>query len=426
MSYGFPRRRFFTNLTLALLPTLVTLGIYLVTGPVCLGQAITFDLGDLVIFFGSSSWLDGQGVLYRDILSEYPLLANLIFGAVRVVSFGLLPLFNAFTAYCAVWFLASATVYAFILRQMQGRRFPAEAYWAILGPAAIHFTFLRYDIYPALFSFLALTALKDGKLDRGSLWLGLCIAVKGYALFLLPAFAVYVWRNHSLRQAARQLAIAVAPFLFSQLAIYAWAGREGVLGPFLFHLGRDFNGESIYDSIALVMETVGVSSAPFRAFVLASPLPKLIAGGTALAAAALRPKSFDNLVDSWLFAVSGFILSSVFISPQWLLWILPIACFSEHYRVHRIMAGLSYATFLYYPILAGLAAVTGPFVHSASMALVNVFRVALMVDIGRRSFATGGVPLKAALVGLALLLPSVGLAAAGTISDAKEEERNSY
>jgi len=372
------------TIPIALLPTLGALGVYLINGPICMGQGITFDLGDLVVFFGSSSWLDGQGILYRDILSEYPLLANLIFGTVRLLSFALLPLFNAFTSFTILWVLFSGAALATMIRFMKAGSFPREAFWAIVSPPTIHFALLRYDIYPALFCFLSLWDLKKDRLTRAALWLGLCIAVKGYALFVLPAFAVFLFQKKHPRETLRLLAIAVAPFLLSQVAIYLWAGLDGVLGPFQFQMGREFNGESLYDSVALILETLGASSQPFRDFILASPIPKLIAIGTSVGAALMRPKTFEELVDAWLFAVTGFILSSVFISPQWLLWMIPIACFSNRLSLHRLMAGLSYATFIYYPIAAGLAALTGPFIHSASMAVVNVFRVAILVDIARR------------------------------------------
>ena len=79
-------------------------------------------------------------------------------------------------------------------------------------------------------------------------------------------------------------------------------------------------------------------------------LPSLLTISFSIGAACLRPKSFDRLVDACLIAVVGFTVSTVFYSPQFCLWILAIASFSERQRILLLVYGLCLVTYFYFPV----------------------------------------------------------------------------
>src|SRR5262249_21768521 len=67
----------------------------------------------------------------------------------------------------------------------------------------------------------------------------------------------------------------------------------------------------------------------------------------ALAAGAMRPRSFEDLINAFLFALLGFVSFSAFYSPQYLLWILPLICFSSSIIMLISAVLLSWLTYLF-------------------------------------------------------------------------------
>ncbi|OAI47012.1 hypothetical protein AYO44_10425 [Planctomycetaceae bacterium SCGC AG-212-F19] len=328
-----------------------------------------FDLHDVRIYHDQSRWVVGEGTLYRDVPSEYPLLANLLFGKCRLGAALLSPLIAEPTAYAWLWLTAAWFVFLAVGHLIATRVRP-RAVWAWLAPGALFFALFRYDIYPAATTLLALLALRDDKMLRGACWLGVTVALKGYALFLVPAFLVFMLQTAGGLQALRAGIVAAAPFTCANLAVLLVAGWDGMLFPFRFHAQRFNFGESSYDAFyylgAFLFEehpTVG------------GRLPFLLQAGCAILAAAMRPRTFDELIDSFLVALLGFMSFSVFYSPQYILWILPIACFSSSILLHRIAVAYGWLTFLYFPIfhVAGSKSVT----LALSVAHGGVVRVVL-------------------------------------------------
>src|SRR5262249_54578250 len=166
---------------------------------------------------------------------------------------------------------------------------------------------------------------------------------KGYALFLLPAYCVFIFYQRGFAAATKIAVLALAPMILSGLATLTFAGLDGVVAPFKLQALRTLNGESTYDAINYLF---GASVIPEISEV---PLVALsLQVGCALAAAAMRPQSFQELVNAFLFAVLGFMSFSVFYSPQFVLWVLPLVCFSSS-RVMLISAiFLSWLTYLYF------------------------------------------------------------------------------
>ena len=120
---------------------------------------------------------------------------------------------------------------------------------AWLAPAPIYFALFRFDITPAVATLMSLFAIRRTAYIEGAVWLGMAIALKGYALFLLPAYCVFMVYQRGFAAAIKVGALALAPMIFSLLATLTFAGWEGMVAPFEFHALRTLNGELTFDAI---------------------------------------------------------------------------------------------------------------------------------------------------------------------------------
>jgi len=203
----------------------------------------------------------------------------------------------------------------------------------------------RFDIYPAVATLMLLFAIQRTRYIEGAVWLGVAVALKGYALWMLPAYCVFVLYQRGFTDAIKVGALGVAPMILCLLATFTFSGWEGMLAPFSFQALRTLDGESTYDALNYLFSVPLISDGSEVRWVAQS-----LQVGCALAAAAMRPRSFDDLVNAFLFSVLGFMSFSVFYSPQYVLWILPLVSFSRS-RVLLISAILlSWLSYLYFPI----------------------------------------------------------------------------
>jgi hypothetical protein len=107
---------------------------------------VFFDSHDMNVYFASSRWIIEGGHLYREVPSEYPLLANLIFASLRYLSNLVDPGIDAFHI---GWMVSASVVYVYaVYRVATGTTLLATLAW--VAPASIHFALFRFDVYPAV------------------------------------------------------------------------------------------------------------------------------------------------------------------------------------------------------------------------------------------------------------------------------------
>jgi hypothetical protein len=219
-----------------------------------------------------------------------------------------------------------------------------------------------------------LLAIRHEGYTAGAIWLGIALALKGYALFMLPALCVFVLHRRGLVAAVRVTIIAIAPMIASFAVVYGVAGWEGVTSPFRFHLVREFNWESSYDALNYVLGTeLQATQIPF--------VPLALQALASLAAAGMRPRSFDDLVNATIFATVGYVTFSVFYSPQFLLWLLPIVSFANSRMMIVLAVLLAWVTYAYFPVAWDLTHIIGvpPKLLQALVVTVTALRVSMMI-----------------------------------------------
>lgn len=346
------------------------------------GIRFFFDGHDIGVYYKSSRWVVQEGTLYRDVVSEYPPLANLVFATVRWLSETLLG--GGYSAFAYVWVAAAGGLYALATLRVAATA-PLIVLAAWLAPAPIYFALLRFDVYPVAATLFALLAIKRNSYTAGAFWLGIAIALKGYALFALPAYLVFIWQRQGLAAAMRLAIVAVLPMLMSLAAVYAYAGWDGMLAPFRFHGVRGFNGESSYDAVNHLLG-IGLTAKDVGYFPIACQI------GCALVAAAMRPRSFEDLSRAMGFAVLAFVTFSGFYSPQFVLWILPFIAFVGSPALGILAFVFAVATYVYFPLAYDLAwqSDTKPFLAAMVVVVAGLRAVMLFVLIPRRSRDSAG------------------------------------
>lgn len=336
------------------------------TGERVFGIRLIFDPHDIGVYFRSSRWIIDGGRLYREVSSEYPIMANMIFAACHYLSDLVSPGRKGFQY---IWVISAGLIFLWAVYRV-GTGTTRLAVLAWVAPAPIYFALLRYDIYPAAATLLALFAIRQGSYNAGAIWLGVAAALKGYALFMLPAFCVFMIYQRGFVAAVHVAMLAIAPMLLGLLATLMFAGWEGMLAPFKFQVERSFNLESSYHAINYVLGTrLRAENMPL--------IPQSLQLASALGGAAMRPKTFEELVNAFLFAVLGFTIFSGFYSPQFVLWILPIVCFSASRVMLVTTIVFAWLTFLYFPILYDVAHRSALF--RAAIVAVSLLRLFMML-----------------------------------------------
>ena len=303
-----------------------------------------FDWQDIHVYFESSRWIVGGGTLYRAVPSEYPLLANLIFAVVRLVSQVVSVLADPYDRFAWVWVSLMLPLWFFVLHRLW-TRFPRPALLLWLTPASLYFALYRFDALAVLLSLLCVEAIYQDRLRRAALMLGLVTALKGYSLFLLPAFAVYVWRRRGFAEAAVTSVVNLAPFALANLVTLLFGGVEGLMFAYRFHAARWLNGESTWDAIAYLTGPAIRDWLPRF-----TKLPMILAAACALIAAGFRPREPRDLMRAFLFATTGFISFSVFYSPQFVLWLVPFVADFASPLASWLVVAASWLTFAYFPV----------------------------------------------------------------------------
>ena len=291
---------------------------------------------DAVPLFGSYG-LDTGALPYLDATVEYPVLTGGLMALAALMSrtydataatLGLLPDVPSVQSYYVVTCLL-LSICAFLLVRavlgLSGRR-PWDAAMVGLSPLLLVHAFTNWDLLAVALATLGLLAWSRSRPVLAGVLLGLGMAAKFYPLLLLGALFVLCLRAGRLR----------AWTTSATAAVVAWAVVDvpvAVLAPenwswfFVFSRQRPANPESLWNIAQHVSggrlfdggsgEAPGALNAAVTITLLA-----LAAGVTWLTLAApVRPR----LPQVAFLLVAGFLLLNKVWSPQFSLWLLPLA-----------------------------------------------------------------------------------------------------
>ena len=286
-----------------------------------------------------TAMVDGQ-VPYRDFRIEYPPGALPAFAVPAIGKPGFDRYESWFQVLMGLCAGAAVLAMAYALRSLRASRehmVGALLFFAlaplVLGSVIIY----RYDLWPAALAVAGLAAIVSGRQRLGFAVLGLGFAAKLFPVLLVPPAVAYVWRTRGRREALACLAwaggvaaAAIVPFLaLSPDGLWSSISRQA---------GRPLQIESLGSAVLLAAHQVGgldldvVTSHGSQN--LAGSLPDALgAAETVLLVvallgiwtlAAVAPPTPERLVRYAAASVTAFVAFGKVLSPQFMIWLIPL------------------------------------------------------------------------------------------------------
>jgi hypothetical protein len=287
---------------------------------------------------------DGK-VPYRDFAVEYPPGALPMFalpglaepGKNQQVSAGFRRTFETLMWMCGAVALLAMAVVLRVLRRSDLNVWAALCFAAV-APLLLGSVILsRFDLWPAAICVAALAALVSNRLRLGHALLGLGITAKLFPVVFVPLGVAYVWKRAGRLEALICLALlaGVVGAIFLPFVVLS---PEGVWDSLSVQLSRPLQVESLGASLLLVGHHVfgfglaGETShgsqnvAGSAAGVLAVATTALQVGvlGWIWASFARGRGDREALVRSTAAALCAFVALGKVLSPQFLIWLIPI------------------------------------------------------------------------------------------------------
>ena len=313
-------------------------------------------------------------VPYRDFAVEYPPGA--------LPAFALPSLVGAYDSTFA-WLMAGCGVLLVgVVSSLRG----AAGWFVAVSPLLVGSLILsRFDLWPALLATAALAALLTGREPLGFGLLGLAVAAKGWPLVLVPLALVWAWRRGRLRAAwagVATLAVVVVPFAL--LAPHGvWASISG-------QVSRPLQVESLG---AALLTTFGhpavvtshgsqglVGHGALATAVAFLQLAALLAIWVGFARGEATPERLTRFAAA---AVCAFVAFGKVLSPQYLIWLVPLVPLVRGRRglaATGLLAGALVLTQVWFPTRYWAYALEG---HLAGVVLArDLVLVALVALLG--------------------------------------------
>ena len=281
-------------------------------------------------------------VPYRDFELEYPPGALPMFALPGIAQPGhgqdVKPGFRR-TFETLMWICGAAALcaMALVLRELRGAVW-APLLFAALAPLALGSVILsRFDLWPAALAAGATAALVGGRFRIGHALVGAAAAAKLYPAVLLPLAVAYVWKRRGQREALVGLALTAGVFaaIFLPFVILA---PGGVWHSVSVQLGRPLQVESLGAALLLAAHHVfglgisgetshGSQNLAGTAADAIAVVSTLVQAGVLLwvwVAFARGPATAAAFVRSSAAAVCAFVAFGKVLSPQFLIWLIPV------------------------------------------------------------------------------------------------------
>jgi hypothetical protein len=194
------------------------------------------------------------------------------------------------------------------------------------SPAVIGSLYINWDLWAVISALAAIFFFKERRFDLSALLLGLAIATKFFPIVLLLGVLIYF--KEELKKAFRYIAITLFSWATMNLPI-AITNYEGWSRFYKMNFDRDNDLGSIWYALQLRDITFNNSTLISIALVLLASF--------AIYNVASRSKlpSFETFALVAFLAVAAFVTISKVYSPQYILWLTPLALLSMNRKEER-------------------------------------------------------------------------------------------
>jgi uncharacterized membrane protein len=278
-------------------------------------------LVDTPTYQGYAEQVRAGGLPYRDFALEYPPGALAVF---------LPPSWAGSYADAFGWLMALLGVACVVLVALAGARPWGVAFVAVSPLLAGSLLLSRYDLWPAALAAAAMAALLADRHRLGWAALGAAFAAKLYPAVLVPLALAWTWRRRGPRAAALAAAAGAAVAL-AAFGLFLVAAPHGLWESVRGQLSRPLQVESL---AASALTTFGdpatetshgsqnvVGHGTLAALSAAAGLAALAA---LWAAFALGPAERGRLTRYAAACVCAFVVFGKVLSPQYLVWLVPL------------------------------------------------------------------------------------------------------
>lgn len=305
--------------------------------------------GDLDVFYGYATKIVHGDVPYRDFAIEYPP------GALALIVAPALGHPTEHT-YAVRFEFAMLGLFAALILLLSRR--PRTAFVVALAPLLLGPVVLkRFDVLPTLLTLVALQLTVSRRYAWAGAALGLGTAVKLYPVLLLPLVVIAAGRRAGARAVgafAAACAAVVLPFFV--------LAPHGVIESVRAQLGRHLQSETPLASLALLAHSLGIVKvgvvSEAHSYGLGGSSGALLAVLTTLLFlgslvlvwlnASRLVRSREGLVLAWAGTLCATVVFGRVLSPQYLIWLLPIVPLVSLRATVWLVAALI-ATNLWYP-----------------------------------------------------------------------------
>ena len=236
---------------------------------------------------------------------EYPVITGVVIWltSLPVSTYLSFFYFNAFLL--ALLFIGAI----FLLYRIRPEFAPLLAF----SPAVIGSLYINWDMWAVVGALLAIYFLKEKRFDYGAISLGIAIATKFFPIVLIIPIAFYLWNLENLRSLIRFKLITLATWLVINLPVALTS--PGWSRFYKMNLERANDLGSIWYALEL------------RGIQISNPIYYLIGviGLATLIYFARRINSFEEFVVIAFLSVALFVTMSRVYSPQYILWLTPLA-----------------------------------------------------------------------------------------------------
>jgi uncharacterized membrane protein len=306
--------------------------------------------------------MEGGAVPYRDFRPEYPPAALAAFIVPSLVSHGRVGFGRAFGIEMVIFGLAGVIV-CFVAMRMLGLGgvrlaaglAPLASAPLLLGPLVLE----RFDLFPAFLVTTALTLLLADRHRAAAVALGLAIAVKVYPATLVPIVFAWAWHRRGRREALVHLGSCVLVVALVFLPFFVVAPR-GVASSVRGQLDRPLQIESVGSAVLLAAHHVFGMGLGWVNSHGSDNLSGSVAVAAAVATTVLQVALLlwiwfrfaawrgvvgsTTLVDAVFAALLAFVALGKVLSPQFLVWLMPVAALAAGRRAWVALLALAGAS----------------------------------------------------------------------------------
>ncbi len=189
-----------------------------------------------------------------------------------------------------------------------------------IAPAVFGSLFINWDIYAVLFALVSLYFYKEEKLDLSAIFMGVAISTKFYPGVILFGIALILWNQKRLKKLLRYIVITSGTWLAINLPV-ATNNLDGWWRFFKLNIERNSDLGSIwYASALLKFPQPNVNNITIIFFLIT-----LGVIGVFYFMVAQSRSDFANLATVAFLTVAAFVTISKVYSPQYILWLTPLA-----------------------------------------------------------------------------------------------------